>query len=148
MDILFTLGRPAVVIQNEQMGAYFLASNPHDFILLAISHSGETLLPTQMVREARERGIRTIALTNEPGSELARHAHVVLSTQVVESPRGRYAIAPRICQLAVLDQLFGRLTGARSPTRPSTGRGKHSSRSFDVRSESGATKPGGPRGRR
>jgi DNA-binding MurR/RpiR family transcriptional regulator len=122
MDILFTLGRPAAVIENERTGAYFLTSNPRDLMLLAISHSGETQFPTRTVREARERGFKTIALTNEPASELARLAHVVLPTQVVESARGRYAIAPRICQLAVLDQLFDRLTGARSGAQAVTRR--------------------------
>jgi DNA-binding MurR/RpiR family transcriptional regulator len=34
---------------------------------------------------------------------------VVLPTQAVEPPRGSYAIAPRICQLAVLDALFNRV---------------------------------------
>ena len=58
--------------------------------------------------------MKSLALTNEPASELARLADVVVPTQAVESSRGSYAIAPRICQLAVLDQLFARL--------PATGR--------------------------
>jgi DNA-binding MurR/RpiR family transcriptional regulator len=78
-------------------------------VLLAISHSGETQFPVQLVREARVVRVKSISITIEPASELARAAHVVLTTQAVESPRGSYAIAPRICQLAVLDQLFGRL---------------------------------------
>jgi DNA-binding MurR/RpiR family transcriptional regulator len=114
LDLLFTVGRPALLIQNEQMAAYVFTPSAGDVVLLAISHSGETRFPVQVIQEARESGVPSIALTNEPASELARLADVVVSTQAVESPRGSYAIAPRICQLAVLDQLFARL--------PATGR--------------------------
>ena len=114
LDILCTLGRQALLIQNEQMAAYVFTPPAGDVVLLAISHSGETRFPVQIVHEARESGVKSLALTNEPASELARLADVVVPTQAVESSRGSYAIAPRICQLAVLDQLFARL--------PATGR--------------------------
>jgi len=78
-------------------------------VLVAISHSGETQFPVQVVRMAREAGVKSIGLTNEPASELARTVDVLLPTQAIEQPRGSYAIAPRICQLAVLDALFGRV---------------------------------------
>jgi DNA-binding MurR/RpiR family transcriptional regulator len=111
LDILFTLGRQALLIEDEQMAAYVFTPPAPELVLLAISHSGETQFPVQVVREARAVGVKSIALTNEPASELARLADVVLSTQAVESARGRYAIAPRICQLAVLDRLFTALAG-------------------------------------
>jgi DNA-binding MurR/RpiR family transcriptional regulator len=72
-------------------------------LVVAISHSGETRFPLSVVREARAVGVKSVALTNEPASELARAVDVVLSTQAVEPARGSYAIAPRVCQLAVLD---------------------------------------------
>jgi DNA-binding MurR/RpiR family transcriptional regulator len=40
---------------------------------------------------------------------LARAVDVLLPTQTVERPAGSFAIAPRICQLAVLDQLLTRV---------------------------------------
>jgi len=61
------------------------------------------------VWRAREAGVKCIGLTNEPASELAQAVDVLVPTQAVEPPRGSYAIAPRICQLAVLDALFGRV---------------------------------------
>jgi len=120
-DILFTLGRQALAIQNEQMMAFALTPPVNGLVLVAISHSGETQFPVLVAREAREAGVKSIGLTNEPASELAQVVDVVLPTQAVEPPRGSYAIAPRICQLAVLDALFNRVgllngNGASRPT--------------------------------
>ncbi len=109
LDILFTLGRQAFVVQNEQMMAYAFTPPTSGLVLLAISHSGETQFPVLVAREAREAGVKSIGLTNEPASELAQTVSVLLPTQAVEPPRGSYAIAPRICQLAVLDALFSRV---------------------------------------
>ena len=109
LDILFTLGRQAFVVQNEQMMAYAFTPPVTGLVLLAISHSGETQFPVLVAREAREAGVKSIGLTNEPASELAQIVDVLLPTQAVEPPRGSYAIAPRICQLAVLDALFTRV---------------------------------------
>jgi DNA-binding MurR/RpiR family transcriptional regulator len=105
-DILFTLRKQALLVQDEQMASFALAAPVDGLLLLAISHSGETQFPLGVVREARAVGVRSIGLTNEPASELAQAVDVVLSTQAIEPARGSYAIAPRICQLAVLDALF------------------------------------------
>ena len=61
------------------------------------------------VREARRADVPTIGLSNEPASELARSVDVYLPTQTVERPEGSFSITPRICQLAVLDQLVTQL---------------------------------------
>jgi len=108
-DILFTLGRQALVVQTEQMMAFAFTPPVTGLLLVAISHSGETQFPVLVAREAREAGVKSIGLTNEPASELAQAVDLVLPTQAVEPPRGSYAIAPRICQLAVLDALFNRV---------------------------------------
>jgi DNA-binding MurR/RpiR family transcriptional regulator len=108
-DILFTLGKQALPIQSEQMASFAFTAPMSGLVVLAISHSGETQFPLQVVRQAREAGVKCIGLTNEPASELARAVDVLLPTQAVEPPRGSYAIAPRICQLAVLDVLFNRV---------------------------------------
>lgn len=109
MDILFTLGKQALLLETQQAVSFALTPPVTGLVLLAISHSGETQFPIEAVRQAREAGIKTIGLTNEPASELARTVDVLLSTQAVEPARGSYAIAPRICQLAALDALFSRV---------------------------------------
>lgn len=108
-DVLFTMRKQALPVHDAQMAGFAFTPPIAGLVLIAISHSGETLFPLRTVREAKKAGIKTIGLTNEPGSELARTVDVVLPTQTVERPAGSFAIAPRICQLAVLDQLLTRL---------------------------------------
>ncbi len=62
---------------------------------IAISHSGETQFPLLAVLEAKKAGVKSIGLTNEPGSELARSVDLLLPTQTVERPAGSFEIAPR-----------------------------------------------------
>lgn len=108
-DILFTLGKQALPVQSEQMAGFAFTRPVNGLVVLAISHSGETQFPVQVVRQALEARVKCIGLTNEPASERAKAVDVLLPTQAMEPARGSYAIAPRICQLAVLDALFSRI---------------------------------------
>jgi DNA-binding MurR/RpiR family transcriptional regulator len=114
-DILFTQGKQALVIGSEQDASFAFTPPTGGLVLLAISHSGETQFVVETVRQARQGGVPTIGLTNEPASDLGRAVQMLLPTQAVEPPHGSYAIGPRICQLAVLDLLLAR---AARPARP------------------------------
>ncbi|MDX1951319.1 MAG: MurR/RpiR family transcriptional regulator [Verrucomicrobiota bacterium] len=108
-DILFTMRKQALPIADAQMAGFAFTPPVNGLVLLAISHSGETQFTLQAVMEAKRAGVKTIGLTNEPGSELGRAVDILLPTQTVERPAGSFAIAPRICQLAVLDKLVTRV---------------------------------------
>lgn len=108
-DVFFALGKQALPLPNEQALSFALTPPVKGLVLLAISHSGETQFALRAVREARQAGVPTIGLSNEPASELARTVDVYLPTRTVERPEGSFSITPRICQLAVLDQLVNRL---------------------------------------
>ena len=108
-DVLFTMRKQALPIHDAQMAGFAFTPPVAGLVLIAISHSGETQFPLHSVLEAKKAGVKTIGLTNEPGSELARAVDVLLPTQTVERPAGSFAIAPRICQLAVLDRLLTRV---------------------------------------
>jgi len=108
-DVLFTMRKQALPIHDAQMAEFAFTPPVAGLVLIAISHSGETQFPLHSVLEAKKAGVKTIGLTNEPGSELARAVDVLLPTQTVERPTGSFAIAPRICQLAVLDRLLTRV---------------------------------------
>ena len=108
-DVLFTMRKQALPIHDAQMAGFAFTPPVTGLVLIAISHSGETQFPLCAVLEAKKAGVKTIGLTNEPGSELARAVDVLLPTQTVERPAGSFAIAPRICQLAVLDRLLTRV---------------------------------------
>lgn len=108
-DVLFTMGKQALPIQDAQMTSFAFTPPVSGLVLIAISHSGETQFPLRTVLEARTAGVKSIGLSNEPGSELGRAVDVLLPTQMIERPAGSFAIAPRICQLAVLDRLLTRV---------------------------------------
>ena len=108
-DVLFTMRKQALPIHDAQMAGFAFTPPVAGLVLIAISHSGETQFPLRVVWEAKKVGVKSIGLTNEPGSELARAVDVLLPTQTVERPAGSFAIAPRICQLAVLDRLLTRV---------------------------------------
>ena len=105
-DVLFTMGKQALPIHDAQMAGFAFTAPVKGLVLIAISHSGETQFPLSIILEAKNSGVKSIGLCNEPGSEMGRAVDVLLPTQTVERPAGSFAIAPRICQLAVLDQLL------------------------------------------
>lgn len=82
-----------------------LTSTPRPFCASAPRHRKNRRTPRRS-----EPGDNPLGITNEPASELG---------QAVELRRGSYAVAPRICELAVLDLLFSR---ANAPTPPSSTR--------------------------
>ena len=96
-DVLFTMRKQALPLSDAQMAGFAFTPPVSGLLLIAISHSGETQFPLRAVREATRAGVKSIGLTNEPGSELARAVDVLLPTQTVERPAGSFAIAPRIC---------------------------------------------------
>ena len=119
-DVIFTMRKQALPLRDSQMAGFAFTAPVTGLLLIAISHSGETQFPLATVIEAKRAGVPSIGLTNEPGSELARAVDVVLPTQTVERPAGSFAIAPRICQLAVLDRLLTcvQMSQSKSKRRP------------------------------
>ncbi|MCP4857209.1 MAG: MurR/RpiR family transcriptional regulator [Fuerstiella sp.] len=108
-DVLCAFGRHAVSLLDDQAVDFALAPSSKGLVLVAISHSGETSFPVRAVRKAKQAQIPTIGLTNEPASELGQLVDVLLPTQSVERPEGSFSIVPRLCQLAILNQLIEEL---------------------------------------
>lgn len=79
-------------------------------VALAVSHSGETPGSYEPMRQARESGAFTAAITGNARSTLARQAHVVLATSGREIGRRPAAVGSRVSQLLLVDTLFVRLT--------------------------------------
>lgn len=104
-DVLSARGRQSLAVGDEGALAFVLAAPVRGLVLIAISHSGESRFVLKAAAAAREAKVPVIGVSNEPGSELAQGVDVYLPTQTVERPEGSFAIAPRICQLAVLDRL-------------------------------------------
>ncbi len=78
---------------------------PATDVVFCVSHTGETGSVVAAARRARERGIKTIALTNTPGSPLARAAELVLLTAASSRRLSSDVGVSRVAQVAVLDAL-------------------------------------------
>ncbi|MGE5598896.1 MAG: MurR/RpiR family transcriptional regulator, partial [Bacteroidota bacterium] len=79
-------------------------TTPRD-VVIGVSHTGVTEGVIRAVARARARGIRTVCLTNTPGSPLAGAAEITLLTSV-SSPRLISDVGvSRVAQAAMLDAL-------------------------------------------
>jgi DNA-binding MurR/RpiR family transcriptional regulator len=103
---VYRIGVPAWSWSDTQValtGAALLG--PQD-VLLALSHSGRTREVTDLAVEAASRGATTVAITNDPGSPLARRVDLVLATTVRSDGPSHHTILCRHAQMAVLDLLY------------------------------------------
>lgn len=75
-------------------------------VAVAVSHSGTTVEPLEVLRQARQNGATTVAITNAPASPLGRAADHVLTTAATETALRSGATASRIAALVVVDILF------------------------------------------
>ncbi|PRW63401.1 MurR/RpiR family transcriptional regulator [Actinopolyspora mortivallis] len=75
-------------------------------VAVGISHTGATAETVEILREARERGATTAAVTNFERSPITEIADLVLTTAARETTYRSGAMASRIAQLTVIDCLF------------------------------------------
>lgn len=75
-------------------------------VAIAFSHSGNTAAVIDAVELARRNGARTIAVTNYPGSPVARIVDVVLCSTAQNNPLLGENATARIAQLNLMDALF------------------------------------------
>ena len=72
-------------------------------VVIAFSHSGQTMVVVEAVQQARKNGAKIIAVTNSPMSVLAEQSDVVLCANAVESPLTGENAAARIAQLIIVE---------------------------------------------
>ena len=75
-------------------------------VVLAVSHSGQTLELLDIVDLAKKNGARVIALTNSFASDLARASDIVLCAPARDSPLIGQNATARIAQLTLIDSFF------------------------------------------
>lgn len=91
----------AVDVEYASEYSYRSTHTLHDPGVLVISQSGETADTLAALREARSRGLATLAITNNPGSTMAREADSSLPT-IAGKERAIPATKSFTTQLAVL----------------------------------------------
>jgi DNA-binding MurR/RpiR family transcriptional regulator len=75
-------------------------------VVLAVSHSGQTMDLLGAVDLAKKNGARIIALTNSFASDLAKSSDIVLCAPAKDSPLIGQNATARIAQLTLIDSFF------------------------------------------
>jgi DNA-binding MurR/RpiR family transcriptional regulator len=120
---IYGVGGSAVLAEELQARLYRIGINAHhwaevhagltsasiqddDCVALGISNTGRTLETLQMLREARQAGALTIALSNNPRSPLVESADLAIITSVYEHFLQPDDLSAKHVQLLVLDLLY------------------------------------------
>jgi arabinose-5-phosphate isomerase len=104
---LASTGTPAYYLHAAEASHGDLGMLVEGDVVLALSYSGETAEVVRLLEFARSRGIRTIVMTGEPGSSVARAADRVLSVAISREacPLNLAPTASTTAMLAVGDAL-------------------------------------------
>lgn len=103
---LSRLGLDAVVHADRHAAMTALSLRGKGDVVIAVSHSGSTIDVITPLQHAAGSGVTTIALTNHPGSPLAKAAAITLLTTTRETTFRSGAMASRIAQLTLVDCMF------------------------------------------
>ena len=100
------LKKTAIAFDNVHDAAIMLSCFNENDVVIGISHSGKTAETVKILQLAKDRNIKTIAITTFPSSKIVDHADKVLYTMTKEMPEHRISFSSRISQLFMLDSLF------------------------------------------
>ena len=103
---LHRIGRVAFAWSDVHMALTSAALLKPGDVAVGISHTGATIDTLDVLREARQRGATTVAITNFPRSPITELADHVLTTAARETTYRSGATSSRIAQLTVVDCLF------------------------------------------
>ncbi|SEH02605.1 DNA-binding transcriptional regulator, MurR/RpiR family, contains HTH and SIS domains [Nonomuraea solani] len=104
---LYQIGVPAWFDTDTHVALAGAALMTRGDVLVVVSHNGRTREVCDLTDEARSHGARTIAVTNDLASPVARRAELALATAVYEmGSSDTENILARHAQLAVLDVLY------------------------------------------
>jgi len=108
------IGKNCLFSNDEHIIATILATASPGDLLVAVSHTGETISVVNFARKAREMRIPVVAITGNKKSTLAKYSDVVLVTNTKETKIRTDAMTSRIVQLVILDTIYT-LLAARDP---------------------------------
>lgn len=103
---LHRIGRVAFAWADPHIALTSAALLGSGDVAVGISHTGTTPDTVDAVRQARDSGATTVALTNFPRSPLAKISDHVLTTAARETTFRSGATASRLAQLTVVDCIF------------------------------------------
>lgn len=101
-----SLGLTAAAVTDPYDQVFASANAGRDSVVIGISHTGQTAHIIEAVKAARQRGARTVALTNYPQSPLAAACEFRLLTAFREHRINAAVSSSRIAQACVIDSLY------------------------------------------
>lgn len=78
--------RPTEALEALEFSRYAIETAPQDSLVVAVSNSGEVSRTVECLYFAREKGLRTIGVTNNPHSRLAQAADINITYQAPKLP--------------------------------------------------------------
>lgn len=106
---LMELGKVASFENDSHMQLSYLSTMNENDILFVISHSGKTLELFNLVKVAKNKGIKIITLTSVASNPIRELGDIKLSTVEMKSDFRATALSPRISQLTVIDMIYIKL---------------------------------------
>ncbi|MHB1460231.1 MAG: MurR/RpiR family transcriptional regulator [Armatimonadota bacterium] len=103
---LASLGITALAITDPYEGILTLSSSTPEDVLIAISHSGRSGLIIELLELAKEKGARTVGITNYSDTTLANLCEYTLLTSFRERRINAAVSSSSIEQLCILDALY------------------------------------------
>jgi DNA-binding MurR/RpiR family transcriptional regulator len=109
MDMAFRLGRFGIRAVSSIIPEYFLgyiALASENDLVIGITHSGSSKNVIHALELARERGIKTIAITDATRSPVARVSDYILCTSVSNPIFHDFGPTSHVYEMAVIDALL------------------------------------------
>lgn len=103
------IGKTTIAVKDPHYQAIYANHMNKGDVLIAISHSGETVNIIEVVEMSKKNGGLAIIITSNQNTTLAQMADILLLTQATETERQSDAMISRIIQLAFIDTLYTRV---------------------------------------
>ncbi|WP_040977977.1 MurR/RpiR family transcriptional regulator [Oceanobacillus jeddahense] len=103
------LGGKTVAVKDPHYQAIYASHMSEGDVVVAISHSGETIDTIHVSEMAKNNGAFLIVITSNENVSLARMADCLLLTQASETNRQSDAMVSRLIQLTMMDTLYTKM---------------------------------------
>ncbi|MEI4789233.1 MurR/RpiR family transcriptional regulator [Bacillus sp. FJAT-53060] len=102
------IGGTALAVKDPHYQAIYASHMKSDDLVIAISHSGETVNIIEVVGIAKKSGAKIIIITSNEKTTLSKMADILLLTKAQETERRSDAMVSRLIQLALIDTIYTR----------------------------------------
>ncbi|GGP10168.1 MurR/RpiR family transcriptional regulator [Oceanobacillus neutriphilus] len=104
------LGGKAIAVKDPHYQAIYASHMSEGDVVIAISHSGETIDTIHVSEMAKNNGAFLIVITSNENVSLAGMADCLLLTQANETNRQSDAMVSRLIQLTMMDTLYTKMS--------------------------------------